>query len=178
MLLTRLIKLLWHKEVPLKVLIFAWRLFRDQLPTKNNLIRRNIINLDSSSCVGRCGSLETVNHLFLRCSTFGAVWYHIYSWLGWHTTIPYEAVNHFIQFNYGGGVSKLRQSILHLIWFATVWEIWKERNNRIFNAKECSIAVLVDKIKLLSYRWLMAKTDCPFNYHSWWLRPLTLLGMF
>jgi len=45
-------KLLWHKELPLKVVIFAWRLFRDRLPTKNNLIRRNIINLDSSSCAG------------------------------------------------------------------------------------------------------------------------------
>ena len=30
---------LWHKNVPLKVLLFAWRLFRDRLPTKDNLLR-------------------------------------------------------------------------------------------------------------------------------------------
>lgn len=31
---------LWHKDVPLKVVLFAWRLFRDRLPTKDNLYRR------------------------------------------------------------------------------------------------------------------------------------------
>ena len=35
--------LVWHKQVPLKVLILAWRLFQDRLPTKNNLVRRDII---------------------------------------------------------------------------------------------------------------------------------------
>ncbi|KAK2382490.1 hypothetical protein QL285_070021 [Trifolium repens] len=30
--------LLWHKQVPLKVSIFAWRLLRDRLPTKANLV--------------------------------------------------------------------------------------------------------------------------------------------
>ena len=28
---------LWHKDVPLKVVLFAWRLFQDRLPTKDNL---------------------------------------------------------------------------------------------------------------------------------------------
>jgi len=28
---------LWHKDVPLKVTLFAWRLFRNRLPTKDNL---------------------------------------------------------------------------------------------------------------------------------------------
>ena len=30
---------IWHKDVPLKVVLFAWRLFRDHLPTKDNLNR-------------------------------------------------------------------------------------------------------------------------------------------
>jgi hypothetical protein len=30
--------LLWHKHVPLKVFIFAWRLMRDRLPTKTNMV--------------------------------------------------------------------------------------------------------------------------------------------
>ncbi|AES71042.1 hypothetical protein MtrunA17_Chr3g0112591 [Medicago truncatula] len=69
--------------------------------------------------------------IFLHCSTFGAVWNHIFDWFGWSTAIPYEVVDHFTQFTFSGGDSKMRQSILHLIWFATVWETWKERNNRI-----------------------------------------------
>jgi len=37
--------------VPLKVVVFAWRLFRDRLPTKDNLLRRGVINHDSRMCV-------------------------------------------------------------------------------------------------------------------------------
>jgi len=31
---------IWHKDVPLKVVLFAWCLIRDRLPTKDNLLRR------------------------------------------------------------------------------------------------------------------------------------------
>ena len=32
----------------------------------------------------------------------------------------FAIADHFIQFSYGGGGSKVRQDILHLIWFATI----------------------------------------------------------
>ena len=47
---------LWHKDVPLKVVLFAWRLFRDRLPTKDNLFHRGVIDHDSRMCVTGCGS--------------------------------------------------------------------------------------------------------------------------
>ena len=53
------------------VVLFAWRLFRDRLPTKDNLIRRGVIAFVDSLCVGGCGSLETAPHLFLHCNFFG-----------------------------------------------------------------------------------------------------------
>lgn len=62
-------KLFWHKDIPLKVVIFAWRLLRNRLPTKDNLIRRGVINNDSIMC----GSSETFNHVFLHCCIFGSV---------------------------------------------------------------------------------------------------------
>jgi len=40
-------KVLWHKDIPLKVVIFIWRLFRDRLPTKDNLFRRGVIASDA-----------------------------------------------------------------------------------------------------------------------------------
>ncbi|AES76034.1 transmembrane protein, putative [Medicago truncatula] len=36
------------------------------------------------------------------------------------------------------GYTKLRTSFMLLIWFATSWVIWKERNDRIFRGKENS----------------------------------------
>ncbi|RHN41893.1 putative reverse transcriptase zinc-binding domain-containing protein [Medicago truncatula] len=36
---------IWLKHVPLKVTLFAWRLFRNRLPTKDNLLMRGIIKM-------------------------------------------------------------------------------------------------------------------------------------
>jgi len=116
---------LWHKDVPLKVVLFAWRMFRDRLPTKNNLHRR--------MCVSGCGSTETSNHLFLHCNIFGSIWHFINRWSGTSAAAPFYVSDHFNQFSFSGGISKVHCSIIQAIWFATVWEIWKERNNRLFN---------------------------------------------
>ena len=86
--------------------------------------------------------------------------------------------NHFNQFSFSGGIFKVRRSILQAIWFATVWEIWKERNNRLFNDKVCSIIQVVEKIKILAYSWLKVKfVSLPFNYHGWWLSPFAILDI-
>ena len=113
----------WHKDVPLKVLLFVWRLFRDRLPTKNNLHRRQVIDFDDQFCVGGCGLIETSTHLFLHCIHFSSVWNHILQWLGVVSAMPNDVTGHLNQFSLLGGVTKLRQSILQVIWFATVWEI-------------------------------------------------------
>jgi len=99
-------------------------------------------------------------------------------WLGVVAVLPIEAASHFYQFSFLGGAAKSRWSILQVISFATVWEIWKERNNRIFNAKECSILQVVDKIKSVTYMWLRVKfTSLAFNYHGWWLNRFTIIGI-
>jgi len=46
-------KVLWHKDIPLKIVLFAWRLFRDRLPTKDNLFRRGVISSDALVVVVR-----------------------------------------------------------------------------------------------------------------------------
>ncbi|GAU34304.1 hypothetical protein TSUD_20100 [Trifolium subterraneum] len=35
--------LIWQTLIPLKVFIFAWRLLRDRLPTKSNLVTRALL---------------------------------------------------------------------------------------------------------------------------------------
>ena len=67
--------------MPLKVVLLAWRLFRDRLPTKDNLLRRGVINYDSKTCVAGCDLAESSPHLFLHCIIFGSVWHLIYSWI-------------------------------------------------------------------------------------------------
>jgi len=145
------VNMLWQKHIPLKVMVFAWRLFHNRLPTKDNLIRHNVLDNNSCMCVSGCGSQETANHLFLHCSLFGLVWNGILHWVGSSMVTPFDVKDHFTQFIVGGGGSQVRSTLLNAIWFDTVWEIWKERNNRIFKVKECSIMQIVDKIKSLSF---------------------------
>ncbi|MCI14847.1 70 kDa peptidyl-prolyl isomerase [Trifolium medium] len=61
--------LIWHKQVPLKVSVLAWRLLRNKLLAKDNLVRRNIIAHDSQMCVSGCGGLETTRHLTILSSS-------------------------------------------------------------------------------------------------------------
>jgi hypothetical protein len=91
---------------------------------------------------------------------------------------PSDIAGHLNHFSFLGGAAKSRRSILQVIRYATVWETWKERNNKIFNAKESTIMHVVDRIKSLTYKWLKVKfAKLPFNYHGWWLSPFTLLGI-
>ncbi|XP_024630905.2 uncharacterized protein [Medicago truncatula] len=74
--------LVWHKQVPLKVSVFAWRLLRDRLPTRTNLIARRVLSSDMSSCVAGYGHPESARHLFLLCDTFGSLWHLVRDWIG------------------------------------------------------------------------------------------------
>ena len=169
---------LWLKEVPLKVVLFAWRLLRDRLPTKDNLYRRNVVGVDDQLCVGGCGEVETSSHLFLHFIIFGSVWNHIHRWIDVTTIMPCDVSSLFNQFNYIGGAAKSRRFILQVIWCAIVWEILKERNNRIFKNKNSSLLQVVDKIKSSTFMWLKGKyATLPSNYHGWWLSPFAILGI-
>jgi hypothetical protein len=73
--------LLWRKDVPLKVSVFAWRLFRNRFPSKLNLFRRGIILPEARNCVSGCGLHESECHLFLSCTFFGHLWQLVRNWL-------------------------------------------------------------------------------------------------
>jgi hypothetical protein len=138
--------LLWRKDIPLKVSVFAWRLFRNRLPTKANLFRRGIVQNDAQMCVTGCGLVESDAHLFLHCDIFGQVWQLVRHWLSVSSADPATVVDHFHQFGTSSGFAKSRCSFMHLIWFASSWVIWKERNARIFRAKESTTYQLLEKI--------------------------------
>ncbi|XP_039682999.1 uncharacterized protein [Medicago truncatula] len=91
-------ELIWHNQVPLKVSILAWRLLRDRLPTKSNLVERGIISVENRFCVTGCGQVEDVNHLFLSCPIFGALWPLVRAWLGVEGVDSHTISDHCVQF--------------------------------------------------------------------------------
>jgi hypothetical protein len=122
-------------------------------------------------CVSGCGDSESAQHLFLSMAL-------VRSWIGFSAVDTHTLPDHFVQFTYSAGGLRARRSFLQLIWLACVWVIWNERNHCLFNNAESPMSLLLDKIKMFSYRWLKTTTvTLSSNYHSWWLNPLLCLGI-
>jgi len=112
----------WHRHIYVKVSVFVWRLLRNRLPTKDN-------HANDISCAIRCDVTETTTHL---CEMSHTLWLHVWNWVGLSVVAPCQIRHHFTRFSVMAGMPHGAQSFFKVIWFASVWAIWKERNNRIF----------------------------------------------
>ncbi|GJR75014.1 putative RNA-directed DNA polymerase [Tanacetum coccineum] len=71
----------WCKFVPRKVNVFIWRLKCGRIPVRS--ILDNIgIDLDSTLCPCCENSVETIDHIMVRCPLVSAVWSKIFLWWG------------------------------------------------------------------------------------------------
>jgi hypothetical protein len=169
--------LVWHHQVPLKVSIFAWRLLRNRLPTKSNLVAKGIIHTWTDLCVAGCGQVETADHLFTSCFAFVSLWQQVRHWIGFVGADINIVADHLVQYTHMTGGGKAKRSFMQLIWLLTTWVVWNERNNRLFNNVITDVPRLLDKIKSLSLAWLLAKKAVfVFGTQRWWSSPLACLG--
>ena len=111
----------WHKSVPLKVSICAWRLLRNRWPTKDNLRRRGIISVESQLCISGCGQIESADHLIVHCPIFGSLWQHMKNWLNVYFVDRQYVYEHCQQFRFSIGGYSPRVSFLQMIWLCSVW---------------------------------------------------------
>lgn len=110
-----------------------------------------------------CGHYESVDHLFIYCPIFEALWQHVNGWIDAYLVDSQHIMDHFTQFAYSLGGFKSRRFFLRLTWLCTVWVLWNERNNRLFSNKAKSIMQFLDKVKMTILGWLKAKNVCfPF----------------
>ncbi|XP_045797597.1 uncharacterized protein LOC123891740 [Trifolium pratense] len=108
--------LIWHPQVPLKVSIFAWRLLRDRLPTRANLVNRGVLSSSVDTCVFGCGVAESAHHLFFSCSFAGSLWDLVREWVDIPPVVSTTLRDHFVQFTASAGVSRARRSFMQLLW--------------------------------------------------------------
>lgn len=62
---------LWKARLPLKIKIFLWQMFRNHLPTADNVPKRN--GPSDGSCVV-CEMLEDANHALFQCALARFAW--------------------------------------------------------------------------------------------------------
>jgi len=139
----------WHRDIPLKVSMLAWRLHCNRLTTKGNLLRRGGLLSTYITCAAAgCDSTKTSPHLFLHCDTSRELWSKVLNWIGIYLVAPDHLRHHFIQFTTMTALPRSSHLFFRTIWFATVWVIWKEMNYRIFQNTASTSMALIEKVKL------------------------------
>ncbi|MCI29954.1 hypothetical protein A2U01_0051163, partial [Trifolium medium] len=87
-----------------------------RLPTKENLVTRGILPSAAHYCVSGCGGVESTQHLFLSCSTFGSLWSLVSSLIGSPAVSSQTLPDQFVQFTLSAGGLRARRSFMQLIW--------------------------------------------------------------
>jgi hypothetical protein len=159
---------IWESPAPSKVIAFSWQLLYDRITTRSNLDARGMIRPeDPKECVGCVGVVESSTHLFVHCPSAISVWYGIFRWLGLVIIAPPSLSVLFEVFRGAARNKKLRQGFL-LIWHVTIWAIWKARNSSIFAGGAVVINEIVDEIKVLSWKWCLARLKVrPSLFYEW-----------
>jgi hypothetical protein len=161
----------WKCPAPPKVRGFVWQLFHGRIPTRENLLtRRVILDGDDSSC-GLCGeNLETVLHLFLYCEIAMLVWMEVFAWLQIPFVLPHNLSSLFYCLM-GERKRKARRG-LFMIGCSVVWNLWHCRNLVVFDGGGGSVSDVVDKIKVVSWKWWLSDSSNPLClFYEWSSEP-------
>lgn len=124
----RVINYLWKSSAPSKVLAFSWMVLLDCIPTQTNLEKRRVLDVNASKyCILCSCHEESSSHLFLHCEWTSKVWLKVFNWLQLHFITPFNLYVHMDCLSNEVTSKKLRKGYW-LIWYATIWVLWKERN--------------------------------------------------
>jgi hypothetical protein len=127
-------------------------------------------------CVFYFHHIEDCVHLFYCCSFSKGVWEVVFNWVGKRLSMDAVSWNHFslfgtlFNFQKGGRIN-------HLLWLATTWNIWKLRNQVVFNGVTRNAFLLLDDIKSFSWLWFsgrFARNFC-ISFSDWCQNPMSFI---
>lgn len=128
--------------------------------------------MDASRACTFCDRVdESSIHLFLHCDVAGRVWQGI---MGWWERVELISPNFFLLWEVwsGGERNKRIRNGLRLIWHATIWVMWKARNDKVFNNCNSEVGDMVDDIKVVSWRWALDRISMPpCMFYEWCWNP-------
>ncbi|CAN6310230.1 unnamed protein product [Urochloa humidicola] len=116
--------LVWTNAATPRCKQFLWLLHRERLPSLALLFHKNIV--DAPSCA-LCAATEDQDHLLMRCPRARRVW----KLLGW-PLVPYLSSFRDI-WDIPQLPEQLPTAVPSAIITAVLWNIWKARNDLVFN---------------------------------------------
>ncbi|KAL5129477.1 hypothetical protein HKD37_U058137 [Glycine soja] len=157
---------LWEIKIPPAALSFAWRLLWDRLPSKDNLIIRQIV-LQNDLCPFCQSQVESASHLFFTCYKVMPLWWEFNSWVKEDRVLHSKPMDNFLQHCslVGSRNSNRRRKIW---WIAATKSIWSLRNDMVFNNQSFDISKLMDRSIYLTWSWLRGwEKDFTVPFHQW-----------
>ncbi|KAH1192341.1 Coiled-coil domain-containing protein SCD2 [Glycine max] len=157
---------LWEIKIPPAALSFAWRLLWDRLPSKDNLISRQIV-LQNVLCPFCQSQVESASHLFFTCYKVMPLWWEFNSWVKEDRVLHSKPMDNFLQHCSlaGSRNSNRRRKIW---WIAATRSIWSLRNDMVFNNQSFDISKLMDRTIYLTWSWLRGwEKDFTVPFHQW-----------
>nr|ABN06084.1 Polynucleotidyl transferase, Ribonuclease H fold [Medicago truncatula] len=152
---------IWRLKVPPKIKNFMWRVCRGVLPTRNKLRDKGV--QCPEACVNCSTTSEDVKHLFCVCTFDVQVWQLSDLWS--------EIQQAVIHFDTASAVIfdllqrfTLEQSQI----FVTMWSLWKRRNLKVWENKNESCAMTVDRARVMMEEWQLATAtrSAPTHQHT------------
>ncbi|XP_022004627.1 uncharacterized protein LOC110902226 [Helianthus annuus] len=164
-------KIKWKVWVPLKCKIMVWRVVLNRLPTIAELVKRGV--RPQQTCCAFCqADLETSFHLFTGCMFVQEVWYMVETWCRLNPNILFDVAD-ILKVPETLTLTKKAKHVLRGIVYTTLWVIWNERNNRIFNNKHRRPIEIVETIKFTTFFWICNRSRWEdVDWSSWHLFPL------
>ncbi|KAL2947351.1 hypothetical protein AAZX31_20G064500 [Glycine max] len=172
---SRNFQILRKLKIPPRAEMFSWRLFRDRLPTRVNLLRRNVVLQDTMCPL--CGNhQEEAGHLFFHCRMTIGLWWEFMSWTRITGAFSDDPARHFIQFCDGFGAQR-NHSRWCVWWIALTSTIWQHRNSLLFKGTPFEPPKVMDDALFHAWSWLKA-TEKGFNilFNHWSTNLLEAFG--
>ncbi|GJX21087.1 RNA-directed DNA polymerase, eukaryota [Tanacetum coccineum] len=154
----------WVKVIPIKINIFAWRVWLDKLPTRLNL---SLIGVDIPSilCSSCNNSVESSSYLFFYCPVTRQVWSKVLRW--WELTDSgcntYDDwLNWLNNSHMSKGIKDIFEGVCYVMW----WSLWRFRNQCVFGKSQPRKESLFDDIVQMSFTWCASRCKSNFNWNS------------
>ncbi|KAH1231715.1 hypothetical protein GmHk_09G024546 [Glycine max] len=159
-------KLIWNLKIPPKVRAFSWRLFKNRLPTRDNLSKRQVA-LPSYSCPLCDHEEETIYHLMFNCEKTRSLWWETMRWVNRVGPYSIDPKIHFLQFTQWNTKDSTNKA-WEFLWLALSFSIWYHRNANIFKNQQFSPEKVMDDALFHTWSWLKCvEKDFQMHFNFW-----------
>ncbi|GJV26853.1 RNA-directed DNA polymerase, eukaryota, reverse transcriptase zinc-binding domain protein [Tanacetum coccineum] len=159
----------WIKSVPIKINVFAWKVYLDRLPTRSNLTSRGVAVSSLSCPICNVAHEDTAHLLFscrlatdvvrLVCRWWNLVWLPLNSYPDW--------LNWFKSLRLGSKIKEVLEGVFYVTW----WHLWSFRNQLLFAPQKPRKDYIFDDIVMRSFTWCLARGKSTFSWDRWLQHP-------